>query len=424
MNTKDLKKTEPTKKKLFKKEEKTTKDIILSFVRQLLALLIWLYVITKLFVFDIDVYLVQKFFPSHEEILNYKFVVIISTLALFLIIFRKKFLPWFLYILFYPAIVVLWKIPYFIFRQKSWSLAFAVINSVISFFRSLKYSFIVFAFFIVGATAILFFSNKILIWSALFIILIIIITTYVRRFIFIFKPSDIFQSYIKIFSKIRTWGTKPDEKGASFFALEDSIKTIAVVEMNETQIQSWSQKLQMSVLYNRICLFVGKKLREYQNSRLNIVYYLVNLLTLILFTIISFALIYTGLFKIDASYFAYSSEPNFFTFIYYSFNSFIFNSINTLTAAHPVSQIAWMIQTFLVFTLGVILVTLLFSVKNDRYSEELNKVIKDIETEGKEMETFIKEEYKINNIADALAELQKVQAAFVKFIYKISDDLK
>ena len=95
-----------------------------------------------------------------------------------------------------------------------------------------------------------------------------------------------------------------------------------------------------------------------------------------------------------------------------------------LTAIHPIAQIVWMIQTFLVFILGAILIALLLSVKNDRHAEELNKVIEDVEMEGKEMETFIQDEYKINNIGDALVELQKVQASFIKFIFKISDDLK
>lgn len=423
METKVIQKVELPKQKIFEKKEKKTKDVIVSFFRQFLALLIWVYVIAKLFVFDIDIYLTQKFFPSYDWVLNYKFVIIITAIALLLILSRKNFLAWFLYIVFFPAIVLFWKIPYFIFRQKSWALAFAVLNSIISFFRSLKYTFIVFAFYIAASTAILFFHNAFLIWAALFTILIIIIITYIRRFIFIFRPSDIFQFYIKIFSAIRTWGTKTD-KGVSFFALEDNIKSITVIEMNDTQLQSWSSKLQMSVLYNRICLFVGKKLREYQNSKLNIVYYVINLLSLIILTIFSFALIYSGLFKINASYFTYPNEPSFFTFIYYSFNSFIFNSIGTLTAVQPISQIVWMIQTFLVFILGVILVALLLSVKNDRHSEELNKVIEEVEKEGKKMETFIQDEYKINSIADALAELQKVQAAFVKFIYKISDDLK
>src|SRR3989339_119495 len=182
----------------------------------------------------------------------------------------------------------------------------------------------------------------------------------------------------------------------------------------ETQLQLRSTKLQMSVLYNRICLFVGKKLREYQNSRLNIIYYIINLLSLLILTIFSFALIYSGLFKIDTSYFTYPNEPNFFTF----------NSINSLSAVHPISQVAWMIQTFLVFLLGVISVALLLSVKNDRHIEELNKVIKEVENEGKDMEAFIKDEYKIDSIVEALEELKKVQAAFVNFIYKISDDLK
>lgn len=424
MESQEIQKTESSKEKITEKKEKTMLDKIDSFLRQIFAFLIWIYLITKLFIFDIDIYLVQKFFPEHIWIFNYKFVIIITLLTILLIILRKKFLAWFLYILFYPLIMLFWKIPYFIFKQKSWALAFAILNSIISFFKSLKYTFIVFTFFTVAATSILFFYNKALTWMALFVVLTIIITTYIRRFVFIFKPNNIFQFYIKIFSTIRNWGTKTDKKGVSFFALEDGLKSVTVIEMNETQLQSWSTKLQMSVLYNRICLFVGKKLREYQNSKLNIIYYIISLLSLIILTIFSFALIYSGLFKIDNTYFVYSNEPSFFSFIYFSFNSFIFNSISTLSAVHPISQIAWMIQTFLVFILGVILVALLLSVKNDRHVEELNRVIQEVENEGKEMETFIKDEYKINSIVDALNELKKVQAAFVKFIYKISDDLK
>lgn len=424
METQEVQKIELSKEKISEKKEKKTIEIISSFLRQFLVFIVWVYFVTKLFIFDIDIYLVQKFFPGYIWVFNFKFVIIIILLTLSLIALRKNFLTWLLYVLFYPAIILFWKIPYFILRQRSWALAFAILNSIISFFKSLKYTFFAFAFYITASTLILFFHNVLLTWVALLIILIIIIITHIRRFIFIFKPANIFQFYIKIFSTIRTWGTKPDKNGVSFFALDDGLKTIAVIEMNETQLQSWSTKLQMSVLYNRICLFIGKKLREYQNSRFNIIFYIVSLLSLIILTIFSFALIYSGLFKIEASYFAYSSEPNFFTFIYYSFNNFIFNSIDSLTATHPIPQTAWMIQAFLVFFIVVILVTLLLSVKNDRHIEELNQVIKEVEDEGKDMETFIKDEYKINSIVDALDELKKVQAAFVKFIYKISDDLK
>ena len=324
MQNQDMENVDSSRKKIFEKKEKKTKDVLISYLRQSLALSIWIYIVTKLFVFDVDVYLMQRIFFGHEQILNYKFIIITATLALFLVIFRNKFLIWFSYIIFYPVIVFFWKIPYFVFRQKSWALAFAILNAIISFFKSLKYTFVSFALYIVAATIILFSTNKLFIWTALVIILVVILTTYVRRFIFIFKPSDIFQIYIKIFSAVRNWGTKTD-KGVSFFGLGDDIRSIAVKEMSDAQLQSWSLKLQMSVLYNRICLFVGKKLREYQKSRLNIVYYVIHLLSLILLTIVSFALIYTGLFHINTSFFAYSNNPSFFTFIYFSFNSFIFN---------------------------------------------------------------------------------------------------
>src|SRR3989339_795405 len=96
---------------------------------------------------------VQKTEFSKEKIPEKKekktFVIIIILLTLLLIVLRKNFLTWFLYVLFYPAIILFWKIPYFIFRQKSWALAFAVLNSIISFFKSLKYTFFAFAFYII-----------------------------------------------------------------------------------------------------------------------------------------------------------------------------------------------------------------------------------------------------------------------------------
>src|SRR3989339_856287 len=134
MKTQEVQKTEFSKEKIPEKKEKKTIDIIVSFLRQFLAFLVWAYFVTKLFIFDIDIYFVQKIFPGYIWIFNYKFVIII----------------------------------------------------------------------------------------------IIIILTYIRRFIFIFKPTDIFQFYIKIFSTIRTWGKKPDKKGVSFFALDESRNTATV----------------------------------------------------------------------------------------------------------------------------------------------------------------------------------------------------
>jgi len=90
----------------------------------------------------------------------------------------------------------------------------------------------------------------------------------------------------------------------------------------------------------------------------------------------------------------------------------------------PISQTASMIESFFALFLVVIFVSLLLSVRSQRHAEELNEVIKGIEGQGKDMEGFIKDEYKINSIDDAMAELEKLKAGMAKFIYKITESIQ
>lgn len=400
------------------KQEKSPVSYFINAIRETLAILFWTYILIKLFAFDIDVFLMSKFSPEYLWLLNLKFFILIGGIALIWLVTKNKYiLSWSLYIFFYPTIIFLWKIPFFIFKQRSWILAFAFINSIISFFKSIKYNFITFALFLVSLAIIFSFSNEKLLWPASAIILVFLLITYIYRFVLVFKPSSIFQVYIKIFSGIR-------KRGVSVFALDESIKNLPVESLDQKQMETWTANLQMSVLFNRVCLFAAKKLRDYQNSGLNVISYVLTILVLIVLTVFSFAAINYGLFKIDSGLFSYSATPNFFTFSYYSFNNLLFNSIREITPILPISQTVSMIEYFLALFLVVIFVSLLFSVRSQRHTEELNELIKEIVGQGKDMEGFIKDEYKINSIDDAMVELEKLKAGMIKFIYKITESIQ
>ena len=400
------------------KQEKWPFSYFINAIRETLAILFWTYILIKLFAFDIDVFLMSKFLPEYVWLLNLKFFILIGGIALIWLVTKNKYiLSWSLYVFFYPAITFLWKIPFFIFKQRSWILAFAFINSIISFFKSIKYNFITFALFLVSLSIIFSFSNEKLLWPASAIILVFLLITYIYRFVLVFKPSSIFQVYIKIFSGIR-------KRGVSVFALDESIKNLPVESLDQKQMEKWTANLQMSVLFNRVCLFAAKKLRDYQNSGLNVISYVLTILVLIVLTVFSFAAINYGLFKIDSGLFSYSATPNFFTFFYYSFNNLLFNSIREITPILPISQTVSMIEYFLALFLVVIFVSLVFSVRSQRHTEELNELIKEIVGQGKDMEGFIKDEYKINSIDDAMVELEKLKAGMIKFIYKITESIQ
>jgi hypothetical protein len=412
------------KKEIVPQQSKKEKGIVSNFfnvLKEVFAALFWIYVLLKLFIFDVDIYLVNKFSPDYSWLLNFKFFVLIGTIAIIWLITKNKhILSWSLYILFYPIILLLWKIPFFVFKQKSWIFAFALINAVISFFKSIKYNFIVSALFLASFAVVFSFSNEKLLWPAILTIFIILSIIYIHRFILVFKPSSVFQIYMKIFSATKNYGAKKN----SLFALDENIKNLPVASLDQKQLEKWTTNLQNSVLFNRICLFAAKKLRDYQNSGLNIVSYILTILLLIALTIFSFATINFGLFKIDNNFFSYPTIPNFFTFFYYSFNNLVFNSIKEIAPVIPMAQTISMIESFFALILVAIFISLLLSVRSQRHKEELNEVINNIEAQGTEIEGFIKDEYKINSIEDAMVELGKLKAGLVKFIYKITESIK
>ncbi len=415
---KELKKAD---KKDVSQRQKPKKDAffyLTKIIREIIAVVFWLYVLLKVFIFDIDVFLIVRFIPEYTWLLTLKFFILIGVVAIVWLITKNKvILSWALYIFFYPVIILFWKIPFFVFKQRSWTFAFALINAVISFFKSIKYNFISLTVFLVALAIIFSASNEKLLWSATIMLLAFILLTYIHRFLLVFKPSSVFQMHRKIFSGIR-------KHGASSFALDKNIKNLSVKNLNQAQLEKWTTNLQISVLFNRICLFTAKKLRDYQNSRLNVISYVLTVLLLIVLTIFSFAAINYGFYKIDSNLFNLSSGPSFFTFFYYSFNNLIFNSIQEVTPIMPVSQAIFMIESFFALFLVAIFVSLLLSVRSQKHLEELNEVVRGIEEEGKSMESFIKSEYKMNSIDDAITELEKLKAGLISLIYKISENIK
>ena len=135
--------------------KKTLGSRLRTCTRELLGMGIWSYGVIKLWVFDLDIFLVNRLAPGLMWIIHYKFLLIVAAVAAAALMTKKAtVIGWLLYIIFYP-LIVLGRVIYLVFKQKSWSLALACINSVVSFFRSLKYNLLVGAGFVrAGAAAL------------------------------------------------------------------------------------------------------------------------------------------------------------------------------------------------------------------------------------------------------------------------------
>ena len=242
-------------------------------------------------------------------------------------------------------------------------------------------------------------------------------SAYIHKFILVFKPSIVYQIHSRIFAAIR-------KKGESlFFCIDEDIKELPVEKLDKEQLTKWTANLQTSIIFNRLCLFFSKKLRDYQKSKIVVISYVVSLLLLFIVTLISFSGINYGLYKINNEFYKYSDTPTFFAFFYYSVNNFFYNSIQEITPITTISRTVLMIEYFFTFLLIAILISLLFYIILERHKDDLDQLIEAIEKEGKQMEGFIKNEYKLN-IEDAISELGKLKASFIDFIYRLSKHIE
>jgi hypothetical protein len=311
-------------------------------------------------------------------------------------------------------VILFWKLPRFVWKQQSWLFAFAILNAAIGLIRSFKRDFISGTLFLISTVLILNSVNHYVLYGSSLIIFALVVLAYVLAFVRAFKPSAVFQTYTKVF---------PIIKKSDFLKVDASVPNLPPETLTENQLELRTTRLQNVVLYNRACLFVSKKLRDYQRSGVNVASYILSLVTLLLFAVISFGLINYALYKVDPSLFQFTySKESFFAFIYYSAGS-MFYAANGLVPIEPLSQLVQLIQFLCALLLLVILVTVIFALRNERYSSELQEVIVSVEREGRAVEALLLREFDLGSVDIAIDALQKAKAGMIGFIIYLSNNL-
>src|SRR5438105_350863 len=360
----------------------------------LIAILFWLYAIVKIFVFDVDVYLVSLASPEFVWLLNYKFLILLGLILVAMLVTRSRALGLaVLYVALYPLVILFWKLPRFVWKQQSWLFAFAILNAAIGLIRSFKRDFISGALFLISAVLILSSGNQYVLYGSSLVVFALVVFAYALAFARGFRPSAVFQTYTKVFPLI---------KKGPFLKVDESVRNLPVEMMTAKELELRNAGLQNVVLYNRACLLISKKLRDYQRSGANVASYVLSLVVLLLFTVMSFALINYALYKVSPAFyqFTYSKEA-FFAFVYYSAGS-MFYAANGLVPVEPLSQFVQLIQFLCALLVLVIFVTVIYSLRNERYSAQLEEVIHSMAKEGRAAEARLLSEFNLDSIDGAI----------------------
>jgi hypothetical protein len=236
--------------------------------------------------------------------------------------------------------------------------------------------------------------------ASVFALLLLLAVTYARAFFMVFRPSNIFRLYQKVTKKIPGFVTKTlSDKAAD--------AGVSVPLMTTQQLQSYRNSLQTMVIWNRSLLLLSTKLEKYLKSGFNTVAYVLSVLFLTTLCLVSFAAMSYAVFKAEPGAFLVTGQPSFFLFLYHSVRTFVFGSVPEITAAASISRVLVMSELgFAVITL-TLLVTLLFSVKKEKYNHELTETIQDLKAAGKDVEGLIVKQYRMTT-DEAIREIEKM----------------
>ncbi len=382
-----------------KKRSKTARDVFAFFL--------WAYAIIKLFVFDFDVYLIQTHIPNLWWLIKFKFVILVVLISIYwLTVGDKRFLKALLFLGLFPFYLLLWRIGRLVFRN--WFTAFAVVGYVGSFLKTLKYNFLGFTLFCAASLLVLITDQPYLIILGIILLTFYLILHFSKRIFYAFVPSKAMVFPRDGIVKILTL-TKEQ------FALPPEIKSTAIERFTTEQKSKWELNLQLLLLANRATTFTASKLREFQESRLIILYFIFGLLFTFFISVILFGVANLGLQKLDQAAFSSPIPRNIFFFVYYSFNTILTNGIADF---YPISAYARLLNSAEVF-FGIFIIVILFfmftNIKSEKAKSEMDSLINAMNQQSLELESFINQEFSMD-IERAITEVKKLPGYIVKII--------
>ncbi|MHB1687902.1 MAG: hypothetical protein ACYCVH_11060 [Ignavibacteriaceae bacterium] len=397
-------------------EEKPKESKWVVGSREILGGLLWLYFIIKIFVYDIDALILNAINPSWVIILNYKFFIILGLISiLWITLGNIKFLKLIFTILFFPLIFLFWRIPKMFWESKSWVGVFASIGIVFSFISSIKANFIIFTLLSLSILVISTSHSQLLLIVAMICLFLYLIYHFSKKFKYAFKPSHIFTIQADAVNK--HW-----DKIKDYFKLAEVIKASDFDNMNTNQKEKWCNNLQYILILNRLFFFITSKLKKFQRSRLNIIYYLVSMFFTIIITVIIFSLQNFALYKLDPNAFNSAPKGNFFFFLYYSFNTLFTRSVNDF---YPISDFARFLNSFetlFSFVLLAILFFLFTTIIRDKHNDEITSAIDTMNKKGYELEGLISIEYKMD-LSQAIEFVDKIKGNLIQIIYYFTKNI-
>lgn len=386
-------------------------------VLDVLGSLTWAYVALKLLVFDVDRVLVERLSPSAAWVLDYRvFFVLLFIAALGLFLWNRWAVLLLFYVLFFPVVVVFWKLPNLVRRfrlYRSWLFWMLFLQAAIAGFRNLRFMLVASSLGLLCALVIVLVDQRPILAIAGGGVLLLLLVTAIRVGWNSLSPDW----FLKSQSKALDW------VGRVTTSSIDSWKTQAMGRkrdalLDRTQIGSLASSIWMGAVANQALYLWAYKLQQYRQSSVGIVMNLAAFATLFVVSIFGLGFANMALLKVDPSQYAFAAMPSFAALMVYGFSTMIRSEGGGIVAA---GEWAYWLQivsgVYGVLLLGVILTSALLSIQGARNDEELKSTVAEFRSRARSHEAELRAVLRVG-IEEALERFRLMGFESIQGIYE------
>jgi hypothetical protein len=380
------------------------------FLMEPIALFVWFYFLVKTFIYDFDYYLVTTYAPALQPVLDNRLFVILGCISLFMLVLKKDFLPFFLYVIGYPLVVFVWKIPKLFI--KNWELTIAFVPAFYDVLSEFKKHFIAFSLFVISVSVIFKTGSPYTLLPAMAILSVLLLIHLKVSFLKAYR-SNVFDKIAKKISGYKDKLSDPSYLGGVLTntANKDKAKEI----QNEPSLTNL-------YLFHSVAAFIGEKIRTVAKSRKIDLYLFCSWLLTVLSTWFIFSLQYFSISKLYPNSFSISGNSvqtlSYMSCLGLSFDKLFPYNNSTVSPVTELALIACYAQTACAIVLGFILIFTLLTAARERYKEDLDLISQEINGIGDALQNGFQSIFKIT-LSDAEASLLIDNKGLVNFSRKM-----
>lgn len=366
------------------------------WVLDIVAVAAWSFVFTKLFVADVDRYLLGAVAPELLWLLDYRVVLALLLLSMVLLLFKARHVAGAIaYISAYPIVVLFWKVPLFVVKRwrvarRASSFAVALLNSALAWTARAKWIMLAISIYTVSALVIALLDSPVAIYTAAAAMLATLGWSLAVSVIDMFRSSRL----IDLQRRSITWIL--DKDVLDRLLVPKHPDRVAIRDWTLADAKAYRDSAGYAVLAHRLLELWAYAIDEYRRGPALVLQNVAAIVFMLIQIVVVFSFINGGIYVASSEQYDASVQPGWWTWLYYSASALTFGEIDAIAPTGVIATIAKLMNGW-IGGIGVltIVVTFVISIRRKRTEYAVDRSVKMLAGKAKSIEEMSRLEYKM-----------------------------